>query len=47
MKKPGEFIMKRYPISESVLRAAPNGHATIKFVATRALAGGICDSVYA
>jgi len=46
MKKPGEFIMKRYPISESVLKAAPKGHATIKYVATRSLAGEICDGIY-
>jgi DUF1680 family protein len=41
--KPGEFFTKCYSIPESVLQAAPDGHVTIKFVATRWLAGGIYD----
>ena len=42
-EKPGEFIAKRYPIPEAVLAAAPEGRVTIKFVATRWLAGGLYD----
>ncbi len=42
-EKPGEFITKRYPIPEEALKAAPNGRVTIKFVATRQLAGGLFD----
>jgi len=41
--KPGEFFAKRYSIPESVLKAASNGRVTIKFVATRWLAGGVYD----
>ena len=42
-EKPGEFVAKRYPIPEDVLKAAPQGRVTIKFVATRWLAGGLYD----
>jgi len=42
-EKPGEFMTKRYPIPEEVLKAAPNGRLTIKFVATQRLAGGLFD----
>jgi DUF1680 family protein len=42
-EKPGEFMTKRYPIPEDVLKAAPKGRVTIQFVATRQLAGGLFD----
>jgi DUF1680 family protein/beta-xylosidase len=42
-EKPGEFIAKRYPIPQQVLNAAPGKRLTIKFVATRWLAGGLYD----
>lgn len=42
-EKPGEFVTKRYPIPEEILKAAPKGRVTIKFVATRQLAGGLFD----
>jgi len=47
MKKPGEFFMKQYPIFEPVLKAALNGHATNKFVATGSPAGVFDEGVYA
>ena len=37
------FIVKRYPIPEEVLKDAPEGRVTIKFVATQWLAGGLFD----
>jgi hypothetical protein len=42
-EKPNEFVAKRYPIPEEVLKAAPEGRVTIRFVATRWLAGGLYD----
>ena len=41
--KPGEFFAKRYSIPESVLKAASNRRVTVRFVATRWLAGGVYD----
>jgi hypothetical protein len=42
-EEPNDFIAKRYPIPEEVLEDAPEGRITIKFVATRWLAGGLFD----
>ena len=42
-EQPNDFIAKRYPIPEEVLKAATEGRVTIKFVATRWLAGGLFD----
>ena len=42
-EQPNDFIVKRYPIPEEVLKNAPGGRVTIKFVATQWLAGGLFD----
>jgi hypothetical protein len=42
-EKPNEFVAKRYRISEEALKAAREGRVTVKFVATRWLAGGLYD----
>jgi hypothetical protein len=42
-EEPNDFIAKRYPIPEEVLEDAPEERITIKFVATRWLAGGLFD----
>ncbi len=42
-EKQGEFISKRYPIPEAVVKSAPDGRITIRFVATQWLAGGLYD----
>ncbi|HYW79350.1 MAG TPA: glycoside hydrolase family 127 protein, partial [Thermoguttaceae bacterium] len=42
-EEPNEFVAKRYPIPQQVLKAAPDRRVTIEFVATRWLAGGLFD----
>ena len=42
-EKAGQFIAKRYPIPEALVTAAPEGRLTVRFVATRQLAGGLFD----
>ncbi len=42
-EKRGEFIRKRYPIPEEIVKASPDGRVTIRFVATQWLAGGLYD----
>ncbi len=41
--QPGKFVTTRYPIPEGLVSAAPDGAITIKFTATKWLAGGIFD----
>ena len=40
---PDEFVAKRYSLPADLLAAAPEGRVTIRFVATRWLAGGVYD----
>jgi len=41
--KPGQFIPKRYPLSEAVFQKAQHGQITIKFAADQWVAGGVYD----
>ncbi len=39
----GEFVDKQYPLPAAALAAAPDGRVTIRFVATKVIAGGLFD----
>ena len=39
-EKPNHFVEKRYPIPAELLQAAGNGRLTVRFTASRGLAGG-------
>ena len=38
---PGEFFQKRYPITSEMIQKSPEGLVTLRFEATRGLAGGV------
>lgn len=40
---PGEFVRKRYTVPTELLASAPDGKLTIKFVATKWVAGGVFE----
>jgi uncharacterized protein len=42
-EKPNHFVEKRYPIPAELLQAAGNGRLTVRFTASRGLAGGVYD----
>ncbi len=42
-EKPHDFIEKHYPVPAEILRTAENGCLTVRFTASRGLAGGLYD----
>lgn len=42
-ERPGAFVSKQYAIPSEIIDAAPEGRLTVRFVATRQLAGGLFD----
>jgi hypothetical protein len=42
-EKPNHFVEKRYSIPSEILQSAENGRLTIRFAASRGLAGGLYD----